>query len=266
MRKLSDVFMYIFALLWALPLAWTLLTAFRPKELAGSPSLELSFTLDNFIHAWQGAPFDRYFLNTLIIVFGILAVQLVTITLAAYAFARLNFWFKDILLMLTMVQLMIAADILIAPNYMILRDLGLLDTKLGIMIPYFASAFGIFLLRQQFKSVPYELEEAAKMEGCGVLRIIYHVYMPLSIPSFVAFGLVSVSHHWNNFLWPLIVTNSVENRPLTVGLALFAQSFETGVQWAEATAATLLVTFPLLIGFFIFQRSFINSFMQSGIK
>ncbi len=265
-RIFSSVIMVPLALLWAIPLFWTFWTAFRPKELAISSSAELRFSLQNFATAWDAAPFQMYYINTIIIVTGILAVQLVTVVLAAYAFARMRFWGRDIVLMIVMIQLMIPADILIAPNYRIIRDLSLLDTKLAIMIPFFASAFGIFLLRQTFKSIPYEYEEAAKMEGSGVLRTIWLVYVPLSLPSLLAFSIVSVSHHWNNFLWPLIVTNSPENRPLTVGLSIFAQSFETGAQWAEVTAATLIVTAPLLAGFFMFQRGFINSFMQSGVK
>src|SRR5690606_23762439 len=113
--------------------------------------------------------------------------------------------------------------------------------KLGIMIPYFATAFGVFLLRQTFKSIPSELEEAARMDGCNVFQVIWHVYVPLAKPTYIAFGLISVSHQWSNFLWPLVVTNSVENRPLTVGLSIFAKSFETGAQWGEVSPATLLV-------------------------
>ncbi|MCI3921302.1 carbohydrate ABC transporter permease [Paenibacillus sp. TRM 82003] len=255
-------FMSLMAIGWCVPLALTVWTAFRPE----SPDGLFSFTLGNFAYAWSAAPFDQYYWNTIVIVLGILAVQLVTVTLAAYAFGRLRFWGRDALLMIVLVQIMVPADMLIAPNYGIIRELGLFDTKLAVMIPYFASAFGIFLLRQTFKSVPYELEEAARMEGCGVLRIIRTVYVPLSIPAYVAFSIVSISHHWNNFLWPLIVTNSEENRPLTVGLAMLAQAFETGAAWSEVTAATIIVTLPLLLGFLLFQRGFINSFMHSGIK
>ncbi len=115
------------------------------------------------------------------------------------------------------------------------------------MIPYFASAFGIFLLRQMFMTIPPELDEAARVEGYSRWRILWKIYFPLARPAYIAFGLVSVSYHWNNFLWPLIVTNSVENRPLTVGLAIFAQSFETGAQWTDVSAATLIVVAPCAI-------------------
>ncbi|PRX17785.1 sn-glycerol 3-phosphate transport system permease protein [Orenia metallireducens] len=266
MKRIFRFCMYFLALLWVIPLLWLIWTAIRPSQLATSLSFSVDFTLDNFIDAWQKAPFAQYYLNTFYIVFGILIVQLITATLAAYVFARLNFWGKKVIFILILVQLMIPIDVLIFPNYNVLRDLSLLNTKLGIMIPYFATAFGIFLLRQRFKSVPYELEEVAKLEGCGILETIWKVYVPLAKPTYIAFGLVSVSYHWSSFLWPLIVTDSAQNRPLTVGLSLFAQSFETGAQWAEVSAATFMVIFPLLLAFFIFQKEFISSFMQSGIK
>jgi sn-glycerol 3-phosphate transport system permease protein len=160
---------------------------------------------------------------------------------------------------------MIMPDVLIVENYRMIGKLGLLDTIPAIALPYLASAFGIFLLRQTFKSVPQELVEAARVEGAGPLQILWKVYVPLARPTYVAFGLVSVSYHWNNFLWPLIVTNSVESRPLTVGLAVFGAP-ETGVDWSIITAATVMTMAPLLIAFLLFQRQFVQSFMRAGIR
>ncbi|EFU39721.1 ABC transporter permease protein [Paenibacillus vortex V453] len=257
--------MYLLAALWVIPLLWMVWAAFMPKSETLN-GWSWNFTLENFAHVWQAAPFAQYYLNTLLIAGGVLAVQLVTVTLASFAFARLNFWGRDIIFVLFLVQLMIPADVLIFPNYHVIKELNLLDTKLGIMAPFFVSAFGVFLFRQMFKQLPAELEEAAVMEGCSKIGLLARIYVPLSIPVYVSFAVVSISHQWNNFLWPLIITNSVENRPLTVGLAIFAQSFETGAQWADVSAATLLVIAPLLVLFMIFQRRFINSFMHAGIK
>jgi sn-glycerol 3-phosphate transport system permease protein len=266
MRYLKYGFMYLLAAIWIIPLVWTVLTSFRPRELIVASVWSLQFTFDNYIRAWDAAPFGLYYVNTIEIVLGILAIQLITIILAAYAFARMKFWGKDIILMLVMVQIMVPPDILIVQNYQVLKSLHLIDTKLGIMIPYFASAFGTFLLRQTFKSVPLELEEAARIDGCNLLQIITRVYTPLAVPTLISFGIVSIGAHWNAFLWPLIVTNSPENRPLTVGLAIFAHASETGAQFGEVTAATLMIALPLLLGFFAFQKGFINSFMHSGVK
>jgi len=161
--------------------------------------------------------------------------------------------------------LMVMPEILIVENYSTMSKLGLLDTIVGMGLPYYASAFAIFLLRQTFKTVPADLEDAARVAGASRLQILLKVYVPLARPTYVAFGLVSVSYHWNNFLWPLVVTNSVETRPLTVGLSIFG-AIETGIDWPIITAGTLITIFPLFIAFIIFQRQFIQSFMHAGVK
>jgi sn-glycerol 3-phosphate transport system permease protein len=195
----------------------------------------------------------------------VLAAQLVLSTLAGYAFARFEFRGRDFVFMLVLLQLMIMPDVLLVENYRSMSQLGIRDTVFAIGLPYFASAFGIFLLRQTFKTVPRELEEAARMEGANALQVLWKVYVPLAKPIYVAYGLVSVSHHWNNFLWPLIITNSVESRPLTVGLQVFS-STDQGIDWSVITAATLMSAAPLLIAFLLFQRQFVQSFMRAGIR
>src|SRR3546814_68916 len=177
------------------------------------------------------------------------------------SFARFTFNVRDLVFMLVLLQLMIMPDVLIVENYRLMSWLGVRDTIFAVGLPYFASAFGIFLLRQTFKTVPRELEEAARVEGAGPLQVLMKVYVPLARPIYVAYGLVSVSHHWNNFLWPLIITNSVESRPLTVGLQVFAAT-DQGIDWSVITAATLLSAAPLLVGFLLFQRQFVQSFMR----
>lgn len=256
---------WVLALLWFAPLAYAIWTAFHPSEYSARFTLTAPLTLDNFRNAWAAAPFARYFLNTALLVVMILSVQLVLCTLAAYAFARFAFRGKNLLFALVLVQLMVMPDILLVENYRTLSRLGLIDTLVGIGAPYFASAFAIFLLRQTFLGVPKELDEAARVEGAGALQILWRVYVPLAKPVYLAFALVSVSHHWNNFLWPLVVTNSVESRPLTVGLQVFA-STDQGIDWSIITAATLMTSAPLLIGFLLFQRQFVQSFMRAGIK
>jgi len=195
----------------------------------------------------------------------ILVGQLILCTLAAYAFARFDFFGRDVMFLLVLTQLLVMPDILIVKNYQTMRFLGLLDTITAIGLPYMASGFGIFLLRQTFKTVPKELDDAARVEGASFMQILLKVYVPLAKPVYIAYGLVSVSYHWNNFLWPLIVTNSVETRPVTVGLSIFS-SVDQGVDWSLITAATLMTSGPLLIAFLLFQRQFVQSFMRAGIK
>jgi sn-glycerol 3-phosphate transport system permease protein len=262
---LDAVAAWLLALLWILPLVYAVWTAFHPSEYSTRFSLLAPLTLDNFRRAWEAAPFARYFLNTTMLVAMILAVQLVLATMAAYAFARYEFRGKNVAFALVLVQLMIMPDILLVENYKTMSQLGLVDTLLAIGLPYFASAFAIFLLRQTFMGIPKELDEAARVEGASAMQILWRVYVPLARPVYTAFALVSVSFHWNNFLWPLIITNSVKARPLTVGLQVFS-SVDQGVDWSIITAATLMTSAPLLIGFLLFQRQFVQSFMRAGIK
>ncbi|MEL6121988.1 MAG: carbohydrate ABC transporter permease, partial [Pseudomonadota bacterium] len=256
---------WVLALLWFLPLAYAIWTAFHPAAYEANFDLFAPLTLENFAKAWEAAPFARYFLNTVILVTSILIGQFILCTLAAYAFARYTFPGRDILFALVLVQLLVMPDILIVENYKMIRRFDLVDTIAAIALPYIASGFGIFLLRQTFMSVPKELVEAAQIEGMSTLGILLKIYVPLAIPTYLAYGLVSVSHHWNNFLWPLIITNSVETRPVTVGLSVFAAT-DSGTEWSVINAATLMTSGPLLIAFLLFQRQFVQSFMRAGIK
>jgi sn-glycerol 3-phosphate transport system permease protein len=264
-RLLNTVGAWTLGLVWFLPLIYAIWTAFHPSAYAVRFDLFAPLTLENFVNAWAAAPFARYFLNTIILVTMILAGQFVLCTLAAYAFARFEFVGRDTVFMLVLLQLMVMPDILIVENYRTMRMLGVLDTITAIGLPYMASGFGIFLLRQTFKTIPKELDDAARIEGANFLQVLWKVYIPLAKPVYIAYGLVSVSYHWNNFLWPLIVTNSIETRPLTVGLSIFS-STDQGVDWSLITAATLMTSGPLLIAFLLFQRQFIQSFMRAGIK
>jgi sn-glycerol 3-phosphate transport system permease protein len=256
---------WLLGIFWILPLLYAVWTAFHPAEFSTRFELAAPLSLDNFRRAWAAAPFARYFLNSLLLVALVFGAQVILCTLAAYAFARHEFFGKGIAFALVLLQLMIMPDVLIVENYRTMSTLGILDSVPAIALPYVASAFGIFLLRQTFKTVPKELDDAARLEGANDLQVLLKVYVPLAKPVYVAYGLVSISYHWNNFLWPLIVTNSVESRPVTVGLQVFS-SGDQGVDWAIISAATLMTSAPLLIAFLIFQRQFVQSFMRAGIR
>jgi len=262
---LETVAAWILALLWILPLAFAFWAAFHLASDATGLRLTSPFILDNFRYVWSIAPFPTYFLNTFMLVSLILVAQIVFSALAGYAFARYEFPFKGIIFATILLQLMIAPEALIVENYRTINLLGMHDSVLGMAVPYFASAFGIFLMRQTFKSIPKELDDAAVVEGATSLQVLLKVYIPLARPTLLAYGLVSVSYHWNNFLWPLIVSNSVETRPLTVGLQVFS-SVDQGINWSVISAATLLSVAPLLIAFLLFQRQFVQSFLRAGIR
>jgi sn-glycerol 3-phosphate transport system permease protein len=261
-RGLEIVGAWLLGILWILPLLWAVWSAIHPAAISARPGLLAPLTLHNFVAAWNTAPFGRYMINTVLLVSMVLAAQFVLCTPAAFAFARLNFPGRDTLFALVLIQLMVSPEILMVMNYQTIGHLGLVDSLTGIALPYLGSAFGIFLLRQAFRTIPQDLDDAAKLAGLGVLRRIWHLYVPLARPAYVAYGLVLVSFHWNNFLWPLVITNSVFTRPITVGLAIFSTT-DQGTDWSIITAATLLSTAPLVVAFLLFQRQFMQSFMRA---
>jgi sn-glycerol 3-phosphate transport system permease protein len=257
------------AVIAVVPLLWMVTTAFksRPEVFQQVPHwLPEHWTLSNFVEAWHGAPFAQYYVNTVMIVGGLVFLQLGTTILAAYAFARFRFKGSDLIFLLFLTQMIISPSSTVLPNYLTVKGLGLLNTRTAIMLPYIASAFGTFLLRQSFRQIPRELEDSARVDGCGSLRYLWHVGIPLVQPAMLTFILMSVSFHWNEFFWPMIVTDSDRVRTLTIGLSIFAQQTESGAEWTLLMAATLIVVAPLIIIFLIFQRQFVQSFMRAGIK
>ena len=257
------------ALIWSIPVIWAIIASLRPANdpmSRGDVWFSSTITFENYTRAWSLAPFGQYYINTIVVVLIILIVQLITIVLAGFAFANYEFFGKGWIFFFVLLQMMIPTSALLAPNFATIRTLGLFDTRLAIAIPYFGSAFGTFLMRQAFMSVPRDLVDAGVIDGCSWWQLIFHVYLPPSIPSLIAFGLSSATWHWNEFLWPLIITNSDKSRPLTAGLVRFTQLGEIGAQWSLLTAATLMVAAPLFITFLIFQRRFIQSFVHSGLK
>jgi len=258
------------AALWAIPFAWMVVASLRPGDAGSADIASLTptgpFGFGNFTNAWASGHFPLWYLNTVLLCGGILAVQCVTISLAGYAFARLRFRYCETLFYLFLMQLMLVPPILIVPNMTTLIALHLYDTLPGVMAPYFASAFGVFLMRQTFRTIPREYEEAALVDGASRLAIIFRVLLPLARPSLVAFAIVSVTAHWNEFLWPLMATSSPSTQVLTVGLASFTAGAEAGSEWGVIAAGTFFVAAPLLLIFIIFQRQFVASFTLSGIK
>lgn len=255
------------SILMIIPLLFMVSTSF--KTLGDILSLDFQWlpretTVANFQRVVEVMPFARYMINTMSIVVMTFLVQAVTISLAAYAFARLRFPGRDALFFLFLVQLMIPAVSLVIPNYQTISSLGLLNTRVAVGIVYFASAYGTFLMRQAFRAIPRDLEDSAQIDGCNGLRVIRHVLLPLTKPSLVAFAFVSGTFHWNNFFWPLLVTDTVRARTLTVGLAMLTQATESTPEITTTMAATVMITAPLFVLFLLFQKPFIESFAGAG--
>lgn len=265
----ADIFTGAFALFWLLPLVFAVLMAFRPRADAitnGNIFFGSEITLANFEAAWNVAPWGIHFFTSVIVVVGVVVVQLVTTTLAGYAFAKMRFAGKNVLLFLILLQLMIPTGVLLVQNLATIRSLGAFDTRWALMMPYWGSALGVLLMRQTFRGIPSDLEEAARIDGANILQVLRNVYIPLSIPTYVAFSLVTISARWNEFLWPFIATRTEAVRPLTVGLNKLFQATESGALYGQLMAGTIIVILPLTLLFILFQRRFIESFASSGIK
>ncbi|AKK10572.1 carbohydrate ABC transporter permease [Corynebacterium uterequi] len=262
-NRISVIIAWIVAFIWVFPLLFVMVMAFRVDP--NDWNLAHGWTIDNIIHVWNAAPFGTYYRNSILLVLILTSSQVVFGVLAAYAFARFDFPGSGVLFSLVLAQLVVYPEIMLSENYQLVAELKLVDSLPGIALPYLASAFAIFLLRQSFKTVPLELVEAAEMEGFGRFKVLWSVYIPLCRPSIVAFALISVSFHWNNFLWPLVITRTADARPLTVGIVRFLAP-ESGIDFASLTAGTFIVVMPLLIFFIALQKQFVQSFMRAGIK
>lgn len=220
--------------------------------------------LRNYVDAVRFGDIDRYLANSFIYATIITAVQLCLNILAAYAFARMRFRGRELLFGLLLATMMIPPAVLLIPNFLVVRHLGLVDTVWGVILPGFAGAFGIFLLRQAFLNIPEDLEAAARIDGCGSWGILWHVVLPLSKPALITLGLFIFMGAWNMFEWPLVVLSNQDYYPLTVGLSLFRS--QTGADWPRVFAASVMGALPLIALFLLAQRYLVGGISLSGMK
>ena len=218
----------------------------------------------NYVDAIRYGAVDRYLANSFIYAVLITSAQLFFNILAAYAFARMRFAGRDLLFALLLSTMMVPPAVLLVPNFLVVRDLGLVDTLWGILLPGFAGAFGVFLLRQAFLNIPAELEQAARIDGCGSWGILWNVILPLSKPALITLGLFTFMGAWNMFEWPLVVLSNQDYYPLTVGLSFFRA--ETTSDWPRIFAASAMGAAPLITLFLVAQRYLVGGISLSGMK
>jgi len=211
-------------------------------------------------------PFGHYFFNSAVVALCITAARLVSCSLAAYAFARLRFPFRDLVFYVYLSTLMIPDHVTLIPLFLIMHVLNWVDTYQGLMVPFFVNAFGVFLLRQFFLSIPRELEEAAIIDGCGTFGVYWRIIIPLSAAGLASLGILTFVGAWNMFVWPLIVTNSDAMRTIVVGIGLFTGDSNRIANWPYIMAVSTIAVVPLLIVFLIGQRQFVQGITLSGLK
>jgi multiple sugar transport system permease protein len=265
-RLLIHVVLLAGALVSAMPFLWMITTSLKPDGALYQPPLlfPVHFEWQNYSQAWQAAPFPRFFLNSALMALGITLGQTLLSAMAGYAFARLRFPGRDALFLLVLGTMMIPFPVTLIPSFLIVADLGWLDTYQALIVPRVVSAFAIFLFRQFFLSIPLELEEAALIDGASRPVIFFRIILPLSTPVIAASSTFSFLFAWNDFLWPLIVTTSTEMRTVQLGLAIFQGQY--GVFWTLLMAATVLVTLPAILAFLFAQRHFIEGISSTGLK
>ncbi|MGE8081552.1 carbohydrate ABC transporter permease [Peribacillus loiseleuriae] len=270
-EALSKGFVYtlliIGGLLMILPFVWMISTSLKaPNEVMIMPPKWIPdiFHWDNYATAWAMAPFARYTVNSLFVVIASTIGELITTILAAYAFSRINFYGRDIAFAVLLGTMMVPGEVLLIPNFVTLANLGWIDQYEALIIPWLASIFSIFLLRQFFLSIPKELSFAAKIDGCSDFRFLWSIMVPLAKPALITIALLKAIGSWNAFLWPLIVTSSENMRTLPVGLTSF--STDAGTMYELLMAASTMIILPMIILYIILQKYIIEGVARAGIK
>jgi multiple sugar transport system permease protein len=256
------------ALVMVMPFAWMLLGSVKDLgQLYRVPPnwIPDPFVFQNYVNAWVSVPFDTGYINSAIVTVTVVLANLLTCSMAAYAFARIEFPFRHVLFILFLATLMVPEQVTIIPLYIIMKNLGLIDTLLSLIIPYaLFNAFGVFLLRQFIKGLPIDLEEAAIVDGANRWTIYWQIILPLIRPALAAFGIFTFLFQWNNFFRPLIFLDSIENYTVPLAINFFRGQYATDFALLMAGSAISIV--PVLIVYIIGQRHIIEGIATTGLK
>jgi multiple sugar transport system permease protein len=255
----------VLALMTLFPLLWMLSIAFKPAtESFSSNLLPIAPTFDNFIYVLTGVPFVRYMLNSFFVSATVTIVALFFHTMAGYALARLRFPGREMIFLAIFSTFLVSLPVVIVPLFIIVKAMGMLNSYAGLIVPSIFNAFGIFLLRQYYLSLPKEIEEAAVIDGAGYWRIYWSVVLPLSRPIMSALAILFFLANWNAFLWPLTITSNPNLWVVQVGIANFKSQYSAS--WNYMMAASTIIAIPTLVLFVIFQRQIMDSLKTSGLK
>lgn len=265
-KVISIILISLVAIIFIMPLVYMVSTSLKPKieVLQNTTSLlgsKLAF--ENYIRAWKAFPFGRFLFNSVFVGIMTTALTVITSAMAAYAFARLKFKGRDKLFFAYLATLMVPLQVTIIPLYMILRVFGWNDSYAALIVPPSFTAFGVFMLRQFFLSIPREMEEAAKIDGCSKARIFTTIILPMSKPGLASLAIFTFVNSWKSFFWPLIVTATDNYKTLPLGLYTFSGQY--GTDWSALMAATGISIIPGLIFYFIFQKSLVEGIALTGM-
>lgn len=262
------VFLFIVFIVVLFPLIWLVINAFKiEKEIIGFPPklLGTSYTLKSFIRIFSSIPLAAYIKNTVVFAVGSTVLAVLFDSATGYAFARLDFKGKDKIFILVLLTMMVPFQVMMIPLFLESHYLGLLDTYAGLILPKATSAFGIFMMRSYFASLPKDLEEAARVDGMTEFGIFWKIMLPLVKPGVLTLAIFHLMNNWNDLLYPLMMTSSTKMRTLSAGLALFVGEHAT-TYYGPQLAGALLSVLPLFIVYMFFQKYFIASVATSGMK
>ena len=264
---LSKILIWVVGVLWLLPIVWMISTSLKPETMIVTKIpqwIPRVVTIENYRTAMEKASIFRWLMNSTLIAVITTVLVLLIDAMAAYAFARLNFFGRDVLFAAMLATLMVPGQVTIIPLYLFFNDLELLDTYPAVILPRIAAAIGVFMLRQFFLSIPGELEEAARIDGCSRYGIFWRIILPLARPSLAALAIFTLVWSWNDFMWPLIALPSKEMYTLPVGISTLVGYY--GRDWGMQMASAFLASAPVLILFLLFQREFIKGIAMTGLK
>lgn len=266
---LSWIFLGATAALVAAPFAWMLITSLQPDMgavLARPFRFPWPLSFGNYPEAWKSAPFGIYTLNSTFTALAATILQAVNAILCAYAFTNLRFPGRNFLFTLVLIVLMIPSQVAVVPSYAVIAGLGWLDTYKALIIPFAVDAFGVFLIRQAFLSIPKDYAEAARMEGAGHLRIAFSILGMMAGPSLAAFAIMAFKWRWNDYFWVLLMTTSDRMRTLPVGVVMMKEVGEGGTRWHILMAAAVIVMIPLMLLYAFLQKYFTDEYLRGGVK
>lgn len=267
-RVLLYAALIVAGLMFLVPLYWLFSSAVKTNsDIYSYPPQWLPWppVLENFGAAWQAAPFGSFLTNSLIVTISGASIKLINATLTAYAFVFLRFPGKNIVFLLMLGALMVPNNVTLIVNYITVANLGWINSYLGLILPSAGSIFGMFLLRQYMMTLPQDVTDAAKVDGAGHLRTLFQVVLPMCKPMLVTVAVIAVVDMWNDFIWPLIVTNTVDMRTLPIGL-LYLRSTEGYTNWGAIMAGTVIVALPMLILFLFTQRHIARGLTAGAVK
>lgn len=225
-----------------------------------------NLTFENFKHVFAEIPITKYFINSMVVAIVTTAGQVIISSLAGYSFARLNFRHKDFWFLVILITMMVPPQVNIIPLFFLMREIHIVDTYSALILPGLFGGFGVFMMRQYFLSLPKDLEESAKIDGCNLIQTFFKIALPLSLPAAMTLGIFTFVTTWNSFMWPLIITNSENMRTLPVGLAIFKGSFREITLWGDLLACAVICTIPVIIIFLIGKKYFLSNLLSGAVK